>query len=173
MSIAKTLNSLPEPQAREALATCCASHTWVDAMLAARPFADDEAVYEAAEAAACRMSEHDWLEAFDAHPLIGDMESLRAKYSATKSVASSEQSGVSGASDATLQELSRLNHEYRDRFGFIFIVFATGKTAAEMLAILKDRINNPRPRELMNAAGEQMKITKLRLEKPASRSGDA
>jgi 2-oxo-4-hydroxy-4-carboxy-5-ureidoimidazoline decarboxylase len=173
MSIAQTLNTRTEPQAREALTNCCASQAWVEAMLAARPFADDEAVEEAAEAAAAKLGEPDWLEAFAAHPLIGDVKSLRTKYAATKALAAGEQSGVAAASDATLQELATLNQEYRDRFGFIFIVFATGKTAEEMLAILEDRINNPRQRELLNAAGEQMKITKLRLQKLASRPGDA
>jgi 2-oxo-4-hydroxy-4-carboxy-5-ureidoimidazoline decarboxylase len=139
-------------------------------MLAARPFADDDAVEEAAEVAAASLGEHDWLEAFAAHPLIGDVDSLRKKYAATKSLAAREQSGVAAATEATLQELAALNREYADRFGFIFIVFATGKTADEMLAILKDRINNPRSRELLSAAGEQMKITKLRLQKLAASS---
>jgi 2-oxo-4-hydroxy-4-carboxy-5-ureidoimidazoline decarboxylase len=163
MPLASYLNSLDEAAVRTALTNCCASQAWVDAMLAARPFADDEAVEEAAEAAATRLTEADWLEAFAAHPLIGDADSLRKKYAATKSLAAGEQLGVEAASDATLQELSALNREYADRFGFIFIIFATGKTADEMLAILKRRLNNPRSRELLSAAGEQMKITKLRL----------
>jgi 2-oxo-4-hydroxy-4-carboxy-5-ureidoimidazoline decarboxylase len=173
MSIAQLLNAMSQSQAREALTNCCASRTWVEAMLAARPYADDDAVEEAAEAAAARLDEQDWLEAFAAHPLIGDVESLRRKYAATKELAAGEQAGVAAASEVTLQELARLNQEYRNRFGFIFIVFATGKTADEMLAILKDRLNNPRGRELLNAAGEQMKITKLRLENLASRPSDA
>jgi OHCU decarboxylase len=167
MSIANHLNMLDEPAARTALTNCCASQTWVGAMLAARPYADDEAVEEAAEAAAARLTEQDWLEAFAAHPRIGDVDSLRQKYAATKSLAASEQSAVAAASEATLQELAKLNQEYADRFGFIFIVCATGKTADEMLAILKDRINHPRQRELLSAAAEQMKITHLRLKKLA------
>jgi OHCU decarboxylase len=165
VSIAHTLNAVSESQACEALTNCCASQAWVEAMLAARPYADDDAVKEAAEAAAARMAEQDWLEAFAAHPPIGDVESLRQKYAAAKSLAANEQAGVATASEQTLQELAKLNREYAERFGFIFIVFATGKTADEMLAILKDRINNPRSRELLNAAGEQMKITRLRLQK--------
>jgi OHCU decarboxylase len=171
MSIAQLLNAMAEPQAREALTNCCASQAWVEAMLAARPYADDEAVEEAIEGAAARLDEHDWLEAFAAHPLIGDVESLRRKYAATKELAAGEQAGVAAASEETLQELARLNQEYLNRFGFIFIVFATGKTADQMLAILKNRINNPRQRELLNAAGEQMKITRLRLQKLAG-AGD-
>jgi OHCU decarboxylase len=168
MSIASRVNDLDEAAAREALTNCCAAQAWVEAMLAARPFADNDAVEEAAEAAASQLGEQDWLEAFAAHPLIGDVESLRKKYVATKSLAAGEQSGIAAASDATLQELAALNREYADRFGFIFIVFASGKTADEMLFILKRRINNPRQRELLNAAGEQMKITKLRLQKLAT-----
>ena len=173
MSIAQTLNAMTESQAREALTNCCASQAWVESMLAARPYLDDDAVEEAAEAAAANLTERDWLEAFAAHPLIGDVESLREKYAATKSLAANEQSGVAAASDETLHEFAKLNREYAERFGFIFIIFATGKSADEMLAILKDRLNNPRQRELLNAAGEQMKITKLRLQKLASRPSDA
>ena len=173
MSIASTINALSDADARAALRNCCAAGGWVEAMLAGRPFADDPAVLAAADAAAAGLGEEDWLEAFSAHPLIGDVESLRKKYAATKRIAAGEQSGVAGADEATLEELAALNHEYRDRFGFIFIVFATGKSAAEMLAILKSRIGNTRAEELCNAAGEQMKITKLRLEKLAARPGDA
>lgn len=164
MGIADRLNG---DNARELLANCCAAQRWVAEMLARRPFADDAAVLAAADEAAGLLGEADWLEAFAAHPLIGDVESLRKKYAATKQLASGEQAGVAGADDATLTELATLNHAYRDKLGFIFIVFATGKTAAEMLAILKSRIGNRRDEELCNAAGEQMKITRLRLTKLA------
>jgi OHCU decarboxylase len=164
MGIAARLNG---ENARELLANCCAAERWVAEMLARRPFAHDAAVLAAADEAAGLLDEADWLEAFAAHPLIGDVESLRNKYLATKHLAAGEQAGVAGADDATLTELAALNRQFLDKFGFIFIVFATGKSAAEMLAILKSRIGNSRDEELCNAAGEQMKITRLRLEKLA------
>jgi OHCU decarboxylase len=171
MGAAGILNSLEDRSARTALTNCCAATAWVDGMLARRPFANDDSVMAAAEQVATSLSELDWLEAFAAHPLIGDVESLRKKYAATKQLAAGEQAGVAGADDATLVELAALNREYRDRFGFIFIVFATGKTAHEMLAIIKSRINSSRDAELQNAAAEQLKITQLRLRKLAEAGG--
>jgi 2-oxo-4-hydroxy-4-carboxy-5-ureidoimidazoline decarboxylase len=167
MTIAEYLNALSADAIRETLANCCAAARWVEQMLAARPFEDENAVYNAADRAFERLSESDWLEAFAAHPLIGDVESLRRKYAATKSLAAGEQSSVSGADSATLAELAKLNHDYYGRFGFIFIVFASGKTAGETLNILKSRIDNPRELELRNAAAEQQKITHFRLHKLA------
>ncbi len=165
MGIAERLNG---DDARALLANCCAAAAWVDGMLAARPFADDDAALLAAAEAALPLGEADWLEAFAAHPRIGDVESLRAKYAATKQLAAGEQAGVAGADEATLAELAEFNRAYHEKFGFIFIVFATGKSAAEMLAILKSRLGNARDQEIRNAAVEQMKITRLRLTKLAS-----
>ncbi|MCA9238346.1 MAG: 2-oxo-4-hydroxy-4-carboxy-5-ureidoimidazoline decarboxylase [Planctomycetales bacterium] len=168
MSTATFLNALSDTDARAALTDCCASTAWVEAMLCWRPFVDDDALDAVAAKCWRRLGEEDWLEAFAAHPMIGDVDSLRAKYASTKATATGEQSGVSGASEATLAELARLNHQYAHRFGFIFIVFATGKGADEMLALLKERLDNPRDAELHNAAEEQLKITQLRLRKLAS-----
>lgn len=173
MSIAALLNSMDDASARAALLNCCAAEAWVAGMLARLPFADDDAVHAAAEQVATTLAEADWLAAFAGHPMIGNVESLRAKYHSTKAMAAGEQAGVAAASDATLQQLVTLNKEYRDRFGFIFIVFATGKTADEMLGLLKARINNSREEELRNAAAEQLKITQLRLKKLAGRAGEA
>jgi OHCU decarboxylase len=170
MTIAERLNAA---DAREALTTCCASRAWVEGMLAERPFEDDEDVVDAAYEVGESLTDEDWLEAFAAHPVIGDMESLRQKYAATKLLAAGEQAGVAGAHEATLSELAELNREYLRRFGFIFIVFATGKTAEQMLAILRTRIDNCREEELQTAAEEQMKITQLRLEKLAEAGAGA
>jgi OHCU decarboxylase len=165
MSIAAKLNALNDNDAREALAICCAANKWVERMNAARPFTDDDAVFAACNQIAATLAESDWLEAFAAHPLIGDVDTLRQKYAATKQLAAGEQSGVDAASETTLRELAALNQAYLARFGFIFIVFATGKTADEMLAILKSRIDNDRAQEIASAAAEQLKITRLRLAK--------
>lgn len=163
--VAAAINSLGRDGARVALGNCCAATAWVEGMLGRRPFDDDDAVIAAAYDVAEHITDEDWLEAFAAHPLIGDVESLRKKFAATRELAAGEQSGVAGADRATLQELAELNREYLRRFGFIFIVFATGKSAAQMLAVLRQRIDNCRDEEIQNAAEEQMKITELRLRK--------
>jgi 2-oxo-4-hydroxy-4-carboxy-5-ureidoimidazoline decarboxylase len=173
MPIAAKLSSLTDSDARAALTNCCAAEKWINGMLAARPFASDDALFAACHEIAATLNESDWLEAFAAHPLIGDVDSLRKKYSATKQLAAGEQSGVEAASEATLRELAMLNAAYLQRFGFIFIVFAAGKSAGEMLAILKSRINNSRNQELANAAAEQLKITRLRIEKLANGSNQS
>ena len=165
MSTAAKLDALAEDDARIALSNCCAAEKWVSGMLAARPFADDNAVLAASESIAATLTEPDWLEAFAAHPLIGDVDILRKKYAATKQLAAGEQAGVDAASETTLRELAELNQAYLAKFGFIFIVFATGKSADEMLAILKSRIDNCREQEIASAAAEQLKITRLRLTK--------
>ena len=162
MTVADRLNAA---DARELLANCCASEAWVEGMLARRPFANDEAVIAAAYDVGETLTDEDWLEAFAGHQVIGDIESLRNKYAATKVIAAGEQAGLAGAHDAVLGELAELNREYLKRFGFIFIVFATGKSAEQMLAILRTRIGNCREEELQTAAEEQMKITQLRLKK--------
>ena len=106
----------------------------------------------------------DFLEAFSHHPLIGeDLAALRAKFPTTATLSASEQAGVTDADVRTLVDLRALNRIYRERFGFIFIVCASGKTAREMLELLNLRLENPAERELVVAAAEQAKITVLRL----------
>lgn len=163
MTTADYLNSLSDADARASLANCCAATAWVEAMLGWRPFGDDDSLQAIAAKCWRRLGEADWLEAFAAHPMIGDVNSLREKYAATKETAAGEQAGVAAASDETLADLAALNYEYVDRHGFIFIVFASGKSAEDMLALLAERIDNTRDQELLNAAEEQLKITQLRL----------
>ncbi len=112
------------------------------------------------------LEKEDYLEAFSHHPKIGaDPDELRRKFKRTHEQSAAEQSGVKSASDETLEELAKQNQIYLDRFGYIFIVCASGKSATEMLEILKGRVNNPEDIELKIAAAEQAKITKIRLEK--------
>ena len=134
-------------------------------MVAGGEFASDQELMARAERDWDSLVEADYFEAFLAHPRIGDVDSLRQKYANTKAIASGEQSGVDAADEATLTRLAAANDEYFDKFGFIFIVCATGKTAKQMLEILESRLPNQRDVEVANAAAEQMKITKLRLEK--------
>jgi OHCU decarboxylase len=168
MNAAEVLNAMTLDEARRSLEHCCATSTWIDGMLSCRPFEDFNHVKQCADQVASKLSRQDWLEAFAAHPRIGDVDSLRAKYAATKQWASNEQAGVNMASDEVIVELARCNDLYFDRFGYIFIVCATGKSAREMLDILKGRLNNDDQIELEIAASEQQKITLLRLEKLAT-----
>jgi 2-oxo-4-hydroxy-4-carboxy-5-ureidoimidazoline decarboxylase len=159
------LNTLQPERARAELERCCGAAAWVEAMLAARPFADRAALHAAAERAARALSRADWLEAFAHHPRIGDVAALRAKFAATAAWAGAEQGGAVGAPEAVLAALARGNRAYEERFGYIFIVCATGQRADEMLAILESRLANDPARELDIAAAEQRRITRLRLEK--------
>ena len=107
----------------------------------------------------------DYLEAFEGHPRIGDVESLAKKYANTKGWAGGEQKGLESADREVLQRLAKGNADYEAKFGHIFIVCATGKSAAEMLALLEARMPNDPKTEVMVAAEEQNKITRLRLKK--------
>ena len=151
------LNSLPDAEAREAFRRCCGSTLWVGRMLHGRPFADRAALLEAAAENWRGLARADILEAFAHHPRIGA--------SKASGWAKSEQSGVAAAAQATLDALAAGNAEYERRFGHIYLVCATGKSADEMLGILKRRLGNAPEAELAAAAGEQAKITALRLEK--------
>ncbi|HEY1375838.1 MAG TPA: 2-oxo-4-hydroxy-4-carboxy-5-ureidoimidazoline decarboxylase [Gemmataceae bacterium] len=159
------LNALPPDAARAALRRCCGSRRWADAMTARRPFVSADDVLRAAAAVEAGLDRADWLEAFAAHPRIGDLDSLRKKFAATADWAGAEQAGVAGADEEILQALAEGNRQYEERFGHIFIVCATGKTATEMLTLLVERLNNEPEAELRVAAAEQAKITRLRLEK--------
>ena len=159
------LNCLQPEQGRKILQRCCGANAWVTAMLAARPFADRDALHAAAERAAQGLSRADWLEAFAHHPRIGDGAALREKFAPTAAWALAEQRGTANAAEAVLEALARGNRAYEERFGHVFIVCATGKGAEEMLAILEPRLPNDPTRELDVAAAEQRKITRLRLDK--------
>lgn len=159
------LNELPLGEARDAFTRCCGSGKWVRKMLEHRPYADEEALYAAAKKHWIWLLEEDWQEAFSHHPKIGDIESLRARFADTRQWAEGEQAGARSASEETLKRLAEGNTAYENKFGYIFIVCATGKTAEEMLALLEARIHNDAATELQIAAAEQMKITRLRLEK--------
>jgi 2-oxo-4-hydroxy-4-carboxy-5-ureidoimidazoline decarboxylase len=170
MSAIDRLDHLPEETAKEELARCCGSSAWVQHMLAARPFRTLDTLLTIAEREWSALGEKDWLEAFAHHPKIGEggIDALRKKFASTAAWASNEQAGVNTASDQVLQALAAGNEAYAKKFGFIFIVCATGKSAAEMLALLQARLPNNRETELKNAAIEQGKITALRLKKLAT-----
>jgi len=144
---------------------CCTATKWVDAMVSSMPYGNFEEMMKKSDQHFSTLEEKDWLEAFDGHPKIGDVNSLKEKYKSTKKLASGEQSGMSEADEKVIEEMAELNNRYHKNNGFIFIVCATGKSASEMLEIIKSRIDNERAVELKIASEEQTKITKIRLEK--------
>jgi 2-oxo-4-hydroxy-4-carboxy-5-ureidoimidazoline decarboxylase len=150
-------------EARELLRTCCGAARWADAMLARRPFRDRQTLVAAARDVWFALDPDDWLDAFRQHPRIGDRESLRRRFGTSGDLSGHEQRGVSGASEDVLAALAEGNRQYEAKFGFIFIVCATGRTAGEMLALLRQRFPNDYDTELRNAAAEQARITELRL----------
>jgi 2-oxo-4-hydroxy-4-carboxy-5-ureidoimidazoline decarboxylase len=158
-------NNLPVAAAATALSQCCAAHAWVQAMVEARPYANIQQLLEAADKIWQSMDEKNLLEAFSAHPQIGNVVSLLEKYASTKAMAAGEQSAITTASKETLETLAHANRTYLEKFGFIFIVCATGKSVQEMLNLLYARLPNSREKELLNAAEEQRKITAIRLQK--------
>ena len=161
----KELNALPSAQAQEEFLKCCGSRTWANALSDARPFIDADALIHKADSVWWSLSENDWLEAFCAHPKIGEQGAAAVQSEQARSWSAQEQSGIQYAVAETKAALAAGNQEYEDRFGFIFIVCAAGKTSEEMLAILNERLQNDPGTELRIAAEEQRKITRLRLEK--------
>jgi len=145
------------PISEAELLSCCGSHAWVRRMEQLQPFASAERMLEAADRAWWELSPQDWRHAFATHPRIGE--------SSADARARQEQSGVQGAEADTLTKLAAGNRAYEERFGYIYIVCASGKTAAEMLAMLESRLGNDPETELGVAAEQQSQITRLRLEK--------
>lgn len=159
------LNELDSEQAEAEFLKCCGSKSWARQMVNERPFAELESVLSNADRIWSSLEPEDWLDAFRSHPKIGEKKAEQAQSSVAKAWSEQEQSGASQSADETLWALAKGNREYAERFGFIFIVCATGKSAEEMLAILQGRIDNDPDKELRNAAEEQRKITQLRLRK--------
>ena len=164
MTIAE-FDHLPEEKKKELLTQCCGSSAWVDKMLTIFPVEDLVELLEAAEEKWNECSEKEQMIAFEHHPKIGDINSLKEKFADTAAWAEVEQSGVNSSNEKILHQLAISNEDYENKFGFIFIVCATGKSAEEMLTDLHLRINNSKEEEIKIAAVEQLKITQLRLEK--------
>ncbi|MEO8769371.1 MAG: 2-oxo-4-hydroxy-4-carboxy-5-ureidoimidazoline decarboxylase [Ferruginibacter sp.] len=161
-----SFNKLNKEEAGKMLLTCCGSEKWVKLLLEKFPFEHEQSLIASAEDAWYhKCTGADWLEAFTHHPKIGDTKSLAEKFASTQHLAGNEQAGVNTASQNLIEELAHANAEYESKFGFIFIVCATGKSAGEMLRLLLDRITNNKEEELNIAMGEQHKITILRLKK--------
>ncbi len=159
------LNQLDTQEAEKAFCGCCGAAWWYQQLTAKRPHADATSLISSVDRLFEQMPKEAWLEAFNCHPKIGDLNSLRMKFAGNKKWSASEQSGVNTADESTLKELANGNRAYEKLFGYPFIVCATGKTAAEMLTLLQSRLNNSPKLEFPIACGEQKKITMLRLAK--------
>ena len=144
---------------------CCGSAVWASMMTMMRPFTSEDEVVNIAAAVWNDqeiLQTDDWLEAFAAHPKIGETKAAKTQFAQWSA---GEQAGLSSADDVVKQELAEANKAYYEKFGFIFIVCATGKSAADMLDICRERLANDRETEIVNAAREQEKITEIRLRK--------
>jgi allantoicase len=164
-AVLRELNALDDPEARARLADFSGAPSWIAAMIAARPFASPQALLDASHAASSRVDRDGWLEAFRHHPRIGDRSAERAQSASASQSSAREQSGMDAAGAADRDALAQANRDYEARFGHVFIVCASGKSAAEMLAALRARMGNDPDTELRIATDEQMKITRLRLER--------
>jgi OHCU decarboxylase len=151
-------------QATANLLKCCGSATWSRRVAESRPFRNQEQLFDTADRVWQQLGPADWLEAFRHHPQIG--EKVAEKTSAeTERWAAEEQSATRDADPQTLASLAHANRDYQARFGYIFIVCATGKSPEQMLALLSQRLQNDPGTEIAVAAEEQRRITRLRLEK--------
>lgn len=164
----KRLNALSTDEAVSELLECCGSRAWASAMAESRPFADRDALLERADEVWRGLGPDDWMEAFRAHPRIGERKGGGAEAGATERGADwseEEQAGAREAGADVLERLAAGNRAYEERFGHIFLICATGKSAEEMLENLGARMENDPETELRVAAEEQRKITRIRLDK--------
>lgn len=159
------LNNAPPEIARARFLDCCGSREWAQKMVQARGFADSEELLNEAEKIWQSLEPKNWLEAFAAHPKIGERKASANQQAQAAEWSQTEQSGTRNANELVLDALEEANRLYEEKFGFIFIVCATGKSAEEMLEICRRRLNNEPDAEMRIAAEEQNKITKIRLQK--------
>ena len=161
----EALDALPAAEAAPLLASCCGSAEWVRRMVERRPFGTVEALLAAADEIWWSLAPADWLEAFAHHPRIGERAAAAAQSEHARGWSADEQRAVATSGDTLREALAEGNREYERRFGHIYLVSAAGKSADELLAILRRRLSNDPATELPVAAGEQAKITRLRLQK--------
>lgn len=147
------------------LLKCCGSRAWARRLTAERPFANLDALIADADRIWWSLGPQDWLEAFHSHPKIGEKKAAAPTAVEAQQWSEDEQSGIRNSQQQTLDDLAKLNRAYVEKFGYIFIVCASGKSSEEMLAILRERLQNNSNEELRIAAAEQAKITELRLRK--------
>jgi len=156
-------NSLdPAAAAREAL-PCCGSQGWASALASNRPIADAETLIETSNRIWLALPEEAWRQAFDSHPRIGQSHAQTRATAESLRWSAHEQSTALSDDELAKHALEEANRRYEQKFGRIFIVCASGKTSAEILAILEARMRNDATAELREAAEQQRQITQLRL----------
>eukprot|EP00656_Telonema_subtile_P043807 TRINITY_DN5010_c0_g1_i1.p1 TRINITY_DN5010_c0_g1~~TRINITY_DN5010_c0_g1_i1.p1 ORF type:complete len:171 (-),score=48.79 TRINITY_DN5010_c0_g1_i1:12-524(-) len=149
MSGVEALNRLSEAALLEELIKCCNSRSWAHRVVATTPYSSLDDLLAKSDASWSAATADDCLEAFEGHPMIGESQ-LREKFGSTAGWASNEQKGVSGASEEVLGRLLDLNQRYKDKFGYIFIICASGKSAEEMAQACEERLGNDPEAELRN-----------------------
>jgi OHCU decarboxylase len=159
------LNELPREQAVTELLKCCGSRKWAGRLADELPFHDIDSLLQTSDGIWWALDDADWLEAFSHHPKIGEKRAAHEVSPEARAWSEDEQAAARTADEETMRELAAANREYERRFGFIFIVCATGKTTKEMLALITERLRNEVDKELRVAAEEQRRITHLRLKK--------
>jgi OHCU decarboxylase len=157
-------NGTDGPAALDAMLSCCGARRWANAMVAQRPLAGETELHNLADLAWDAMSETDWLEAFACHPRIGERNTSRLS-TRSSMWSQQEQSSIESAANTTLNQLAERNALYENKFGFTYIVCATGKTPEEMLVTLTRRLNSDRASELREAVEQQRLIMQIRLRK--------
>ena len=163
-SVLEAWNKAPEADALEAMIACCGARRWASGMVAFRPIKTVLELSEAADRIWASMLEADWMEAFACHPRIGERKAAHAS-AKSASWSQQEQSQTSSAAEQVMNKIATGNVLYEQRFGFTYIVCATGKSAEEMLAILEQRLSSNREDELKEAAEQQRQILQIRLGK--------
>jgi len=159
------LHALPDAEARTLLLSFNGARAFAERMLARRPLRSVRALFEAAEEVWWSLGEGEWLEAFAAHPRLGQPRAAATQTERSAAWSKGEQAGLAGAAEDLAGRLAALNERYFEKFGFVFLLFATGRTAAEVHERLEERIENDRAAEIESAAREQAKITRLRIGK--------
>jgi len=158
-------NELPQEEAAREILPCCGSEAWAAGMASKRPIQDELSLMETSDAVWQALGESDWLEAFRSHPRIGEYCTEVNSVAQSSAWSEQEQQKAASADEAMKLALKWGNREYEQKFGRIFIVCATGKTAGEILEILRRRLHNDEATELQQAAEEQRKIMHIRLKK--------
>ncbi len=159
------LNTLPAEDAVKELLQCCGSKRWAQQVATRRPYQSLETLMRTANDVWWSLQADDWLEAFRSHPKIGEKKAADSVSDRSREWSGQEQAGVSNSPQETIDSLATLNRAYEEKFGFIFIICATGKSSEEMLGALRERIEHGPAEEMQIAAAEQSKITELRLRK--------
>jgi OHCU decarboxylase len=158
-------NALPQMEAEEEILPCCGSQRWARELTRLRPFGGSSELFAASDRVWGDLGREDQEEAFRTHPRIGERKAPAAATKQAAAWSSQEQDGIHAEDAAILAELAWRNEQYEARFGRDFLVCATGKSAAEMLELLKRRLDNDMETELQEAAEQQRQITQLRLRK--------